>query len=262
MFTWALGIVATALAAVLAALLINALVSPTPAAGPSVAAAPTGAAPSAEVGVTPPISWTVTVGEANRKACNIGVRWVLPKPSDKLPPVPDDGRSVLDQMIAYASAQGGVLASNSAINIVVQSTRPEAVVLTGMEAVVVARRSPVAGTETFLGGCGGLQPRSFAVDGLDAGQARVTPQNGSDEGVEIPAVTFPYTVSASEPEFFRVYPRVVDHDVDWYLELSWVAGGTSGKTMIDDRGKPFRTTGTSAAEPYYYDATTGRWRTP
>lgn len=91
-----------------------------------------------------------------------------------------------------------------------------------------------------------------AVDGLDASGAEVR---------TIPAVSFPYKVTSSDPEELLVSARTAGCDCRWYLELEWSAGGRSGTVRITDGGKPFRTSGTLGRPAYVYDSVEGRWIT-
>jgi len=261
---WTLGIITAVITGVLVTIATTAVIPDQSAKQASPQPVSRSTATSATATANPKIIIaTATIGDPNPKACNIGASWVLPKPAAQLPPMPDaQGQSALDSYATYAKQNGGVLAGSSLITVVIQSTRSEAVVLTGLRAVVVQRRPPVVGTVTFRGECGGVSPRWFLVDALDADPIQVVPQDGGNGNEPLPAITFPYTVSATDPEVFQIFPRVISHDVDWYLELTWIADGVRGVTRIDDDGRPFRTTGVSAAQPYYFDRKTGTWRMP
>ncbi|WP_435835752.1 hypothetical protein [Streptomyces anulatus] len=84
-------------------------------------------------------------------------------------------------------------------------------------------------------------PRHFAVD-LDRPRPLARPVDGLDasgpEVRKIPAVSFPYKVTSSDPEELLVSARTAGCDCRWYLELEWSAGGRTGTLRITDGGKP------------------------
>ncbi|MFB9907849.1 hypothetical protein ACFFQA_28270 [Allokutzneria oryzae] len=108
--------------------------------------------------------------------------------------------------------------------VLVEGRSARAVVLKALRPVVLARRPPrpIAG----LGrACGILEPRRFIVD-LERDPPGLVAQ-GPD---------FPFTVSASDPEQFRIRLRVRDHEVDWRLELDWICAGRAGTLQIPETG--------------------------
>ena len=70
-----------------------------------------------------------------------------------------------------------------------------------------------------------MEPRPFRLDlGRDA--ARLVAE-GPD---------FPFTVTAGDPEEFRIRLEPGDREVDWYLELDWTYAGRTGTVRIPDSG--------------------------
>jgi hypothetical protein len=47
---------------------------------------------------------------------------------------------------------------------------------------------------------------------------------------------FPFTVTASDPEQFRIDLKVLDHEVDWHLELDWICTGRAATVRIPTTG--------------------------
>ncbi|MGW1512113.1 helix-turn-helix domain-containing protein [Streptomyces sp. NPDC002394] len=177
------------------------------------------------------------------------------------PPVPvDAGR--------WAGAVGAVDGGQTLVRVSVQGKGASAVVLQGLHVRVVGRAGPLRWAAYRMDeGCGGaVTPRRFAVD-LDAPRPLARPVDGYDasgeEGREIPAVRFPYTVTAAEPEELLVSARAARCDCRWYLELEWSAEGRSGVVRIaDSGGEAFRTSGRAKGGPVYgYDSAKGRWIT-
>ncbi|CAM5229869.1 helix-turn-helix transcriptional regulator [Streptomyces violaceorubidus] len=115
-----------------------------------------------------------------------------------------------------------------------QGTGPETVVLEDLHVRVKSSGAPLNWDQYVMGnGCGG-QVNTTAFDvSLDLGTPTATPIGGQRD--------FPYSVSESDPEVFKVNAHTSGHDVSWYLELEWSSGARHGTTRVDDNGKPFRT---------------------
>lgn len=207
---------------------------------------------------TPTAKPTISVayGTGDTHYCGFGLNWVYPKAVNNMPLIPD---MKTDQDWAnWSTAQGGEPADGTVIQLVIQSPTDHDIVLTGMDAIVLARRPAISGTYIGAGGCGGINPVFFSVGTLDSDPVKVTSQPGQDAaGHEIPAVSFPFTLSKSEPDVFDIVPSASVSDVDWELVLHWVADGKPDQTVIDDHGKPFHFTGESNAVPAEYLPGTG-----
>ncbi|MFE2279976.1 helix-turn-helix domain-containing protein [Streptomyces sp. NPDC059454] len=151
------------------------------------------------------------------------------------PPVQQDA-------VGWATPLGAVSADRQVVELTVQGTGEETVVLQGLHVRVVNSGAPLTWNKYAMGvGCGGeVGTKSFDVS-LDLGNALVTPINGQRK--------FPYSVNESDPEVFYVNAHTAGRDVRWYLELDWSSGSRRGTVRIDDHGKPFRT---SASKTEYY----------
>lgn len=162
------------------------------------------------------------VDVAPKKDCVSG--WVAPDGGDT--PIP-----------VGAPPAGAVLGTGGAVTVTVQGLTGDSVVLHGIDVEVVARRPAMTGV--FLpSSCGSdLVPRYLDVD-LAAAKPVAKPVGGDD---------FPYKVSGSDPEQFIITPVVADAQVDWRLRIRWSSGGDEGELVVDDAGKPLRTTATTAA---------------
>jgi hypothetical protein len=66
-------------------------------------------------------------------------------------------------------------------------------------------------------------PRDFLLD-LDAANPKLL-SNGSR--------TFPFTVSSTDPEYFRIEPQALRNLCAWQLELIWSSGGRTGRMLVD-----------------------------
>ncbi|MGW0698467.1 helix-turn-helix domain-containing protein [Streptomyces sp. NPDC002867] len=214
------------------------------------AAAPgrTGGAPTTGT----PFAWTVD-DHVWRNGCDHA--YLLDRDPAAVPPPP-----VQADAASWAASLGGLHGGETQVRITVRGRGAEAVVLESLHVRVVERRTPPEqGVFRTSSGCGGaLTPRLFDVD-LDASRPVARPVPGNDSGEPIPAVSFPYTVSSSDPESLLVSGRTAGCDCDWYLELRWSSGERGGTVRIDDGGRPFRTSGVRGRPVHDYDYGLGRW---
>ncbi|QLE71814.1 transcriptional regulator [Streptomyces rectiverticillatus] len=158
-------------------------------------------------------------------------------PGDVTPPPPEQDAP------AWVSALGGVAAGEQFVEITLQGTGKDTVVLEGLHVRVQGTKAPLPWNSYVMGvGCGGdVSTKSFGVD-LDAARPAAAPKAGQRD--------FPYKVSESDPEVFYVKATAAQHDVKWYLELQWSSGDRRGVLRLDDRGRPFRTSG-AGGRPVY-----------
>lgn len=169
------------------------------------------------------------------------------------PPPPQDRR-------AWAESYGGVDAGNMLLQLTVQGTSREAVVLKGLYVRVLSRKAPLPWSAYLMGnGCGsGIAPQTFASD-LDTRHPIITPVPGTQGDRTIPARPFPFKVTSEDVEVFNLDMKAVGYDVSWYLELKWSSGGREGMLRIDDHGKPFRTSGMRGRPAYTYGNDEVKW---
>ncbi|AJF65308.1 helix-turn-helix domain-containing protein [Streptomyces vietnamensis] len=208
----------------------------------------------------PPFTYTVA-SHLWENGC--GHTYLADRPPARVgaPPAPVDAAR-------WAGALGAVHGGQTLVRLSVQGKGASAVVLQGLHVRVVGRAAPLSwGAYRMDDGCGGaVTPRRFAVD-LDAPRPLARPVDGYDasgeEGRTIPAVSFPYAVTAAEPEELLVSARTVGCDCRWFLELEWSSEGRSGVARIaDEDGQAFRTSGRAKGSPVHaYDAAKGLWIT-
>lgn len=200
----------------------------------------------------PPFTWT-TDDHVWRYGC--GHAYLVARPPGTVPPPPAEADAE-----PWAQALGAVHAGETGVRITLQGTGERAVVLEALRIRVVARREPAEGrVHRMSSGCGGaLTPRMFDVD-LDAERPVARSVPGNDTGEPIAPVSFPYRVSAADPEVFLVTGRAARCDCDWVAELRWSGGGRSGTVRIDDDGRPFRTSGAPGRPVHDYDYGARRW---
>lgn len=222
------------------------------------AARPGGTAGHAPLGDRPggpaavPLSWTAK-SHIWKDGCDHA--YLLDRPKEKMPPPPSEQDAEV-----WASSLGAVHGGETVVRIAVQGDSDATVVLDALHVRVVGRAAPSESNVYLMNqGCGGaLTPRMFGVD-LDADRPMAVARPGHDGEKEIPAVRFPYRVSADDPEILLVQARTQDCDCRWYLELEWSSQGRSGTVRIDDHGKPFRTGSTEGLPRYSYDPAERVW---
>jgi plasmid maintenance system antidote protein VapI len=156
---------------------------------------------------------------------------------------------------AWVAAMGAVPSGKQFLKLTVQGTGKETVVVDGLTVRMAGKRAPLAWNDYAMGypgvGCGGNVPtRSFTV-ALDAARPAVVPEAGHDD--------FPFSVSESDPEVYYIRADASAYDVSWYLELSWSSGDRSGTLRVDDRGRPFRTSGNNGRPAYEFPLGGDKW---
>ncbi|NED91529.1 helix-turn-helix domain-containing protein [Streptomyces sp. SID11233] len=225
--------------------------SATPTAGASkTASPPAGSEPKTVTGRPP----TVTISSYNwEEPC--GQYYLLDEPAANVPPppVPQDTRG-------WARALGGVDGGQMRLELTVQGTSEQAVVLKDLNVRVLNRSAPLKRSAFSMGeGCGsGIEPQSFDV-GLDNSRPTLTPVAGQQGDKKVPAKDFPFRVSSNDVEVFDLDAHVEGHDVTWYLELEWSSGGQTGTLRIDDGGQPFRTSSIAGRPEYRYNRQSSKW---
>ncbi|MFJ9377702.1 helix-turn-helix domain-containing protein [Streptomyces sp. NPDC101455] len=176
--------------------------------------------------------------------------YLVDEDAAKVPPPPTE-----QDAPSWVSALGAVSADSQYLELTVQGTGQETVVLQSLNVRVVQSGAPLAWSAYTMGyvgvGCGGGVPtHSFDV-GLDATRPVATPKAGQ--------TGLPYKVSESDPEVLYVTAAAASHDVRWYLELNWTSGTRHGVLRIDDQGKPFHTSGMDGRPRYGYSLDDSEW---
>ena len=229
-------------------------VSPSGSASPSESAtAKSGASASAKAGAGAAVAAAVPLTVTSRpyaweSPCS--QTYLVDEDAAKVPPPPTE-----QDAPSWVSALGAVSADSQYLELTVQGTGQETVVLQSLNVRVVQSGAPLAWNAYTMGyvgvGCGGGVPtHSFDVR-LDATRPVATPKAGQ--------TGLPYKVSESEPEVLYITAAAASHDVRWYLELNWTSGTRHGVLRIDDQGKPFHTSGMSGRPQYGYSLDDSEW---
>ncbi|WP_062639912.1 helix-turn-helix domain-containing protein [Streptomyces maremycinicus] len=177
-------------------------------------------------------------------------RYLIEQGPDEVRPPP-----VEQDAPAWVARHGAVSAGEQYLELTVQGTGDETVVVDRLTVRTVAKAAPLAWNDYAMGypgvGCGGGVPtRAFSV-ALDAARPALVPEAGHQN--------FPFKVSESDPEVYYVTADASAYDVRWYLELSWSSGGRHGTLTIDDKGRPFRTSGENGRPDYEFPLGGSAW---
>jgi hypothetical protein len=192
-----------------------------------------------------PLTWTAN-SQIWEGSC--GHDYVIDKPPSEVPPPP-----LVQDAGIWAATQGAIHGRETKVQISVQGRSSTAVVLEALRVRITGRSSPAPGTAYAMDqGCGGgITPRGFDVN-LDIDRPVAHAVAGNDTGQTVPAVQFPYRVSATDPEVLLVSATTQTYDCNWYLELDWSSQGRTGTVRIDDHGRPFRTTSIKGLTRLWY----------
>jgi hypothetical protein len=155
----------------------------------------------------------------------------------------------------WVAAMGAVPSGEQLLKVTVQGTGKETVVVEDLTVRMAGRRAPLAWNDYAMGypgvGCGGGMPKRFFTVALDAARPAVVPEAGHAD--------FPFKVSESDPEAYYIMADASAYDVSWYLELTWSSGGRSGTLRVDDKGRPFRTSGHNGRPAYEFPLGGEKW---
>ncbi|MER6628789.1 helix-turn-helix transcriptional regulator [Streptomyces sp. NPDC000987] len=211
------------------------------------ASAPAGAGSAGDTSAAPPLTAKV---EPYTWESPCSQRYLINQPPAKVPPPPTG-----DDATAWVAAVGAVSSGEQYVTLTLQGTGRQTVVLERMTIRTAGKRSPLAWNDYAMGypgvGCGGNVPtRSFTV-ALDAARPAVVPEAGHRD--------FPFKVSESDPEVFYVKADASAYDVRWYLELDWSSGSRHGTLVLDDHGRPFRTSGNNGRPAYEFPLGGSQW---
>ncbi|MER6287935.1 helix-turn-helix domain-containing protein [Streptomyces sviceus] len=192
-----------------------------------------------------PLTWSAN-SQIWEGSC--GHDYVIDKPPSQVPPPP-----LVQDAGTWAATQGAIHGRETKVQISVQGRSSTAVVLEALRVRITGRGSPAPGTAYAMDqGCGGgITPRGFDVN-LDIDRPIAHAVAGNDTGQTVPAVQFPYRVSATDPEVLLVTATTQTYDCNWYLELDWSSQGRTGTVRIDDHGRPFRTSSIKGLTRLWY----------
>jgi hypothetical protein len=207
-------------------------------------------------GADPPPPVTAAVMTLGEGTCP---EFVIDKTSNQVPLPPSD----LDRTSHWAKSVDAIPADfiEHVVTVQGRDRHRSNIVLQSMRVEIVRSTRPATGKLYALDvGCGaGLSPRYFDL-ALDSQHPVLEAKPGvGPGGRKIPAVDFPFTVSSTSSEQFRIVAISDRHDVQWRLHLSYTSNGETHDLVIDDDGSPFRLTPAAGDVDYYANFTKGSW---
>jgi hypothetical protein len=198
------------------------------------------ATPSPSVTTSPAPAIIATVAEANASGPDCGGRaFLLTGGLDQLnaaPTPPPDDKPDIQGLNNWFVAHGATEVVNNA-SITIEGPHTNAAILTSIKPVI-DRQVPAVGAVVGYWQCGGqMTLREFSAD-----LAAPTPvvkglaAEAAPGQSAAPPATFPYKVSATDPEVFSIRLKRPPGDVTWHLELQWTLDGVQGTTRVPATG--------------------------
>ncbi|MQA88178.1 MAG: hypothetical protein GEV03_27050 [Streptosporangiales bacterium] len=168
--------------------------------------------------------------------------WVIPGGGPGHQPMPREVTQSEENYRSWIREHDAVQGHATTVGLTIRGGSSNAVVLQELRVRVLERRKPAQGTEVSkrCEGGDGVDPRLYQVD-LDADHPVPRPVRAESADEEAP-VTFPYRVTHRDPEVIRVEASTANCYCRWQLELVYVDGEQERVKVIDDNGRPFRTT--------------------
>ncbi|MER5640649.1 hypothetical protein ABT095_27340 [Kitasatospora sp. NPDC002227] len=162
--------------------------------------------------------------------------------------------AVTAQQFESGDETGERLVGPAAVDVSVQSSSQEAVLLTGLQ-IHPLHRDPLPTTGILIktGGCGvGQAARPFRTT-LDRPDAPIyaQPDPGGPDASPHPPVTFPFKVLPSEPEVFRLTTDDTVCFCTYSIEVDWTVAGKNGRTVLDDSGAGYPASAAAPGLPAY-----------
>ncbi|MFF5314833.1 helix-turn-helix domain-containing protein [Streptomyces massasporeus] len=177
-------------------------------------------------------------------------RYLIDLPPGRVGPPPPE-----QDAPGWVAANGAVPSGEQFLKLTVQGKGQETVVVKRLTVRMAGKRAPLAWNDYAMGypgvGCGGGVPTRFFTVALDAARPGVVPEAGH--------ANFPFKVSESDPEVYYIRADASAYDVSWYLELAWSSGDRTGTLTVDDRGRPFRTSGNNGRPAYEFPLGGEKW---
>ena len=160
---------------------------------------------------------------------------------------------------AFQRQPGAAFAGRDLIQLAIQGESSRTVTLTGIRFFAEQReRRPGA---FFSAPCGGgINARGLVVDVeakppailSSSEELRGSVESGGLPGSPTSPISFPWTVSLTDPLLLYLVVLADSCDCIWSAEIPWVSGDQTGMIEIDDQGEPFRVVGDEGLAGYTF----------
>lgn len=182
------------------------------------------------------------------ESVSVGASYVTETPIAEVGP-PPRGQDACVGRFEWAEDYDAVQADFSTMRFRVDATTDEPVYITGVNVVVDDRDPPLAGVHLACPGRGVDVPERtvFADLSNEVPSVAVKDKDGT------PVDSIHFVVRKGEAESFLTTVSAPTCDCRWHIEVRLEVDGEEHTEVVDDDGRPFRTTSTD-------DAPTYRWR--
>lgn len=163
----------------------------------------------------------------------------------------------LEEWARFRHQPGAAFAGRDLVRVSIQGESARKITLTGIE-FEVSRRERSDGM-TFSAACGdALRGRGLQVD-LDSDPPKILSSSKTTEGIVTAApsesvdtfpISFPWTVSVTDPLLLYVLATSRSCDCIWKARIPWVSGSKKGSIQIDNGGDGYRVVGSDGLAGY------------
>jgi hypothetical protein len=163
----------------------------------------------------------------------------------------------LDEWKRFRYRPDAVFANSDLLQVSIQGESLREITLTGIEFSVTRQKRPEGAT--FGAACGdALRGRGIQVD-LEADPPQIVSSSKTQEGIvtasplessETFPISFPWTVSVTDPLLLYILATARFCDCTWSAEIPWVSGSEKGVIQIDNGGAGYRVVGAEGLAAY------------
>ncbi|MGW5199185.1 hypothetical protein [Streptomyces spiralis] len=153
-----------------------------------------------------------------------------------------------ETLSAWEAKGEAVSAAHQVIALGLQGASRKSVLIYGMKIHVRNCKPALKGPYIREIG-GGDAPSRFLLVDLDDPHPSAQPWNGPNSSIphsKVEPEDFPFFVSEKDLEYFEVSVKAEKRYCEWEGEIFWAVDGKKGSTKVDNEGRPFRLSGTSA----------------
>lgn len=156
-------------------------------------------------------------------------------------------RSTPDNPTAWIMQSRGMLANEHEVEIILQGTSTDSVVIRELRVVVVGEREPPVEGTLLDFACGDARSYRYVEADLDRSPPTMKPkvEDPFDER-RLEKIRFPYEIAADKSESFIVSARTSQYEVFWRIEIDWASRGQTGTLVLDNDGRNFHTSSSAA----------------
>jgi hypothetical protein len=163
-----------------------------------------------------------------------------------IPPARTAGGSpgqACDNFRTWGMSRGGEDAGATSFNLVVQGNTNSSVLIYGIRAHILTRKTPLRGAVVLCPTAGTAVARPVRINLDTTGSGRFI--------TSAPHSPFGYTVNKADLEVFQITAATSRCDCRWVLQVKALVAGHPRIFVVTDHGKPFETTAYDQTSPEY-----------